>query len=389
MDTMNEKPELLAPAGTWDSFVAAVENGADAVYLGAKALGARAFAGNFTLEEIGEAVDYAHLRGVKVFVTVNTLVKDMQMKKAADMLCFLSECGADAVIVQDIGLLHLAKDIVPDLPIHASTQMTVHNSEGVLFLEELGVKRVVLAREMSIDEIRQVREKTNIELETFIHGALCISYSGQCLLSSVIGGRSGNRGQCAQPCRKSYELLGYDGAVSTEGPYLLSPKDLNSTDVLPQLIEAGVSSFKIEGRMKRPEYVAGVVGIYRTLIDRYFDDPEAYFVSPDEALVLEQLFNREFTDAYLKGSRVGMMSREQPYSRGLVAGSVIGYNEEDRRIIANLSAKLELGDGIGLEGMEGAGENITQMAIDGEQVTSAQAGDVVEISLEGNFLKAR
>ncbi|NPE27990.1 peptidase U32 [Methanococcoides sp. SA1] len=377
---MNEKPELLAPAGTWDSFVAAVENGADAVYLGAKALGARAFAGNFTLEEIGEAVDYAHLRGVKVFVTVNTLVKDEQMKKAANMLCFLSECGADAVIVQDIGLLHLAKDIVPDLPIHASTQMTVHNSEGVLFLEELGVKRVVLAREMSTDEIRQVREKTNVELETFIHGALCISYSGQCLLSSVIGGRSGNRGQCAQPCRKSYELLGYDGAVSTEGPYLLSPKDLNSKDVLPQLIEAGVSSFKIEGRMKRPEYVAGVVGIYRTLIDRYFDDPEAYFVSEDESLALEQLFNRGFTDAYLKGSRVGMMSREQPYSRGLVAGSVMGYNEEDRRIIAKLSAKLELGDGIGLEGMEGAGENITQMAIDGEQVTSAQAGEVVEIS---------
>ncbi|AKB84145.1 DUF3656 domain-containing protein [Methanococcoides methylutens] len=377
---MTKIPELLAPAGNWESFVAAVENGADAVYLGAKTLGARAYAGNFTLEEIREAIDYAHLRGVKVFVTVNTLVKDQQMKNAAKLLCSLSEYGVDAVIVQDIGLLSLAKELVPELPIHASTQMTIHNTEGVRFLEELGVKRVVLAREMSLEEIRSVKQATNVEIETFVHGALCISYSGQCLLSSMIGGRSGNRGHCAQPCRKMYELEMDGQVVETEGPYLLSPKDLNTTEMLPQLIEAGVESFKIEGRMKRPEYVAGVVSTYRNLIDRYMEDPDSYFVSPEESLLLEQLFNRDFTDVYLKGdSTRGMMSREQPYNRGVVAGTVVGYNEEERRIIVELSGELELGDGIGAEGLEDAGENITRIVLNGKEVDSATTGDVVEV----------
>ncbi|NYT19907.1 MAG: peptidase U32 [Methanosarcinales archaeon] len=377
---MRKRPELLAPAGNWESFIAAVENGADAVYLGAKTLGARAYAGNFTLEEIREAIDHAHLRGVRVFVTINTLIKDPEIEKAAKMLCSLSEYGADAVIVQDIGLLSLAKDIVPELPIHASTQMTIHNTEGVRFLEDLGVKRVVLAREMSLDEIRSVKQATNIEIETFVHGALCISYSGQCLLSSMIGGRSGNRGHCAQPCRKMYELEMDGELIDTDGSYLLSPKDLNTMELLPQLIEAGVDSFKIEGRMKRPEYVAGVVSIYRRLIDRYLDDPDSYFVSSEDSLVLEQLFNREFTDVYLKGtSRTGMMSREQPYNRGVVAGTVVGYNSDERRIIVELSNELALGDGIGAEGLEGAGENITRMVLDGEEVDSGTKGDVVEI----------
>ncbi|SES74775.1 putative protease [Methanococcoides vulcani] len=377
---MRKRPELLAPAGNWESFIAAVENGADAVYLGAKTLGARAYAGNFTLEEIREAIDHAHLRGVRVFVTVNTLVKDSEIEKAAEILCSLSEYGADAVIVQDIGLLSLARKIVPELPIHASTQMTIHNSEGVRFLEDLGVKRVVLAREMSLDEIRSVKQATSIEIETFVHGALCISYSGQCLLSSMIGGRSGNRGHCAQPCRKMYELEMDGEVVDTDGPYLLSPKDLNTTEMLPQLIEAGVDSFKIEGRMKRPEYVAGVVSTYKRLIDRYMDDPDSYFVSPEESLVLEQLFNREFTDVYLEGtSTTGMMSREQPYNRGVVAGTVVGYNSDERRIIVELSTELALGDGIGAEGLGNAGENITRMVLDGEEVDSGTKGDVVEI----------
>ncbi|UGV41984.1 DUF3656 domain-containing protein [Methanococcoides orientis] len=377
---MIKKPELLAPAGNWESFIAAVENGADAVYLGAKTLGARAYAGNFTLEEIQEAIDIAHLRGVRVFVTVNTLVKDEEIGRAAKMLCSLSEYGADAVIVQDIGLLSLAKEVVPELPIHASTQMTIHNSEGVRFLEDLGVKRVVLAREMSLEEIKAVKQASNIEIETFVHGALCISYSGQCLLSSMIGGRSGNRGHCAQPCRKMYELEKDGELIDTDGPYLLSPKDLNTTEMVPHLIEAGVDSFKIEGRMKRPEYVAGVVSTYRRLIDRYMADPDSYFVSPEESLVLEQLFNREFTDVYLEGtSRTGMMSREQPYNRGVVAGTVVGYNGDDRRIIVELSTELELGDGIGAEGLENAGENITRIVLDGKEVDSATEGDVVEI----------
>ncbi|MCK5109755.1 MAG: U32 family peptidase, partial [Methanosarcinales archaeon] len=253
------RPELLAPAGDRESLVAAVENGCDAVYLGAQILSARASAANFTPDELADAIDYAHLRGVKAYVTVNTLVKDSETMDAADLLYHLDKSGADSVIVQDMGLLSLARSIVPGLPIHASTQMTVHNSEGARFLQAIGVKRVVLAREMTINEIKQVRQNTEIEIETFMHGALCISYSGQCLISSMIGGRSGNRGVCAQPCRKLYELRTAGRRVETDGEYLLSPKDLNASRILPELIDAGVDSLKIEGRLKRPEYVACAV----------------------------------------------------------------------------------------------------------------------------------
>ncbi|MHC1622977.1 MAG: peptidase U32 family protein, partial [Candidatus Methanospirareceae archaeon] len=199
---MVTKPELLAPAGNNESLIAAVENGCDAVYLGATTLSARASAANFAPTELADAIDYVHLRGVKAYVAVNTLVKDSEAVGAEALLRHLDESGADAAIVQDIGLLSMARSLVPDLPIHASTQMAVHNSEGAGFLQDMGVKRVVLAREMTLDEIKQVRQNTGIEIEIFVHGALCISYSGQCLMSSMIGGRSGNRGVCAQPCRK-------------------------------------------------------------------------------------------------------------------------------------------------------------------------------------------
>jgi collagenase-like PrtC family protease len=268
---MVAKPELLAPAGNNESLIAAVLNGCDAVYLGATMLSARASAANFTPDELADAIDYAHLRGVKAYVAVNTLVKDSETNDAADLLYHLDESGADAVIVQDVGLLSMARSLAPDLPIHASTQMTVHNSEGAGFLQDMGVKRVVLAREMTLDEIKQVRQNTDLEIEIFVHGALCISYSGQCLMSSMIGGRSGNRGVCAQPCRKRYRLrtLSSGREVKTDGEYLLSPRDLNTSQILPELIEAGIDSFKIEGRLKRPEYVACVTRIYRGLIDRY------------------------------------------------------------------------------------------------------------------------
>ncbi len=383
------RPELLAPAGDRESLVAAVENGCDAVYLGAQILSARASAANFTFDELADAIDYAHLRGVKAYVTVNTLVKDSETKDAADLLYHLDKSGADSVIVQDMGLIALARSIVPGLPVHASTQMTVHNSEGARFVQATGVKRVVLAREMTLDEIRQVRQKTEIEIETFVHGALCISYSGQCLTSSMIGGRSGNRGACAQPCRKRYELRTAGCRVETDGEYILSPKDLNASRILPELIDAGVDSLKIEGRLKRPEYVACAVRIYRRLIDRYMECQSGYFVSDDESLRLAQLFNRGFTEAYLgKNPHGTLMSRTSPHNRGIHVGTVNGYDQRAGRISVKLSGKLNIGDGIGIDeavktvrnaGTARAGMIVRQMYEGGRRTDQAGAGMVVEI----------
>ncbi|MHB8155948.1 MAG: peptidase U32 family protein, partial [Desulfocucumaceae bacterium] len=267
-----KRPELLAPAGGWEALTAAVENGADAVYLGGHMFSARQSADNFNDDELSRAVDYAHLRGVKLYVTVNTLIADSQMEEALEFLYRLQVLGADAAIIQDMGLASLARKAIPELSLHASTQMTAHNSPGVRELTGAGFSRVVLAREMSLEEIKLIKKTTGADLEVFIHGALCISYSGQCLLSSMIGGRSGNRGRCAQPCRMQYSLLDKNGSsaadTSQTGEYLLSPRDLNMSGHIPDLIRAGVGSFKIEGRMKRPEYVATVVRVYRNLIDR-------------------------------------------------------------------------------------------------------------------------
>ncbi|WP_406655862.1 DUF3656 domain-containing protein [Methanolobus sp. ZRKC2] len=374
------KPELLAPAGDMESLIAAVENGADAVYLGIKDFSARAYAGNFTIEGFKEALDYAHLRGVKVYVTLNTLIKDTEVEKATNLMQILDELGTDAIIVQDIGLLSLSRKLVPDLPVHASTQMTIHNTEGVRFLQDLGVKRVVLARETTLDEIRDIRQNTEIEIETFVHGALCICYSGQCLMSSIIGGRSGNRGHCAQPCRKRYGLKRQDEKVSTPGEFLLSPRDLNTSPILPELVEAGISSFKIEGRMKRPEYVAGVVRIYRRLLDRCMEDPSGYYVSKEESMQLEQLFNRGFTSGYFKGNPGNaLMSRERPYNRGVNIGKVTGYDKKHRQLTLELTGPLKAGDGIGFETEQESGTTIQQMYKKGKLTKEADKGDIVNI----------
>ncbi|MBA1342396.1 MAG: hypothetical protein C5S52_02230 [ANME-2 cluster archaeon] len=395
---MTPRPELLAPAGNNESLIAAVENGCDAVYLGATTLSARASAANFAPDELASAIDYAHLRGVKAYVAVNTLIKDSETADAAALLRHLDESGADAAIVQDIGLLSMVQSLAPDLPIHASTQMTVHNSEGAGFLQDMGVTRVVLAREMTLDEIKQVKQNTDLEIEIFVHGALCISYSGQCLMSSMIGGRSGNRGVCAQPCRKRYRLQTGGRRVETDGEYLLSPRDLNTSRILPELIEAGIDSFKIEGRLKRPEYVACVTRIYRGLIDRYVKDPSGYFVTDDESRSLAQVFNRGFTAGYFTGNPRGeLMSRRRPYNRGIPVGTVIGCDRT--RLCIRLSGTLRTGDGIGVTGAagvgaegdgggEGAGADdggsgtiVRQMYAGGRQVDHAGSGTVVDIPL--------
>ena len=266
------KTELLAPAGSLESLKAAVNAGADAVYIGGTKFGARAYANNLTEEDMKWAIDYTHLHGVSLYMTINTLLKDRELEE--DLYNYVKpyyEHGLDAVIVQDFGVLKALSEWFPDLPLHVSTQMTVTGAEGFEFLKDFpNVTRIVTSRELSMEELAHIRHNTDFEIESFIHGALCYCYSGQCLLSSVIGGRSGNRGRCAQPCRLPYDVLENGSCISgKDEKYILSPKDMNTLEILPQLLDMGIDSLKIEGRMKRPEYTAGVVSIYRKYIDRY------------------------------------------------------------------------------------------------------------------------
>ncbi|MBE7011449.1 MAG: U32 family peptidase [Ruminococcaceae bacterium] len=286
-----EHMELLAPAGNMECLRAAVFAGADAVYFAGKLFGARSYADNFSDDELKEAVDFCHLHRVKAYITVNTLVSDREILEAMEYLKMLCEIGVDAVIVQDFGLCSLIRKNFPQLPIHGSTQMTVHNADGVLSLEKMGISQVVLSRELSLDEIRRIKEKTNAKLEVFAHGALCMCYSGQCLMSSVLGGRSGNRGRCAQPCRLEYKIND-----NPKKGFYMSLKDLSSVEHIKKLCEIGVSSLKIEGRMKGPSYVATVVGIYR----KYIDNGQMPTMADIEKL--DRIFYRGGqTDGYLTG----------------------------------------------------------------------------------------
>lgn len=379
--------ELLAPAGSREALVAAVENGANAIYLAGNAFGARAYASNFDREALREAIHFAHLRKVAIHVTVNTIVADEEMGPLRDYLRFLYEAGADAVLVQDLGVARVAHETVPDLPLHASTQMSVSSLEGVRALAELGFTRVVLARELSLKEIRHICAHAPVEIETFMHGALCVCYSGQCLMSSMIGGRSGNRGRCAQPCRLPYTLVdekGQDVLGDKAGSYLLSPRDLSTIDVIPDLIEAGVSSLKIEGRMKRPEYVATVVRTYREAIDTHYAG-KGYAVTQEERDDLAQIFNRDFTTAYLEG-RPGkaMMSDRRPNNRGLLIGRVTAYDWDRRIVTVKLSGRLGLGDQVDFWVKVGGRVTATISALTdakGRAVEEGQAGDTVSFAI--------
>ena len=286
-------PELLAPAGSFEALLAAVEGGADAVYIGGKSYGARAFAKNFDLAEMERAVRYAHLHGVKIYVTVNVLLFDRELDDCMAYIRSLYEIGVDAVIVADLGLVRRIRRELPEMEIHGSTQMSVHNSRGAEEAYRMGVTRVVVARELSLENIVSVTEKSSPEIEIFVHGALCVSHSGQCLFSSLVGGRSGNRGECAQPCRLSYN-----------GKPLLSLCDLSLAEHIREVVKSGVSSLKIEGRMKAPAYVYGVTKIYRTLLDNARD------ATPRESASLAELFSRggRFTDGYFTGRKTDRMT---------------------------------------------------------------------------------
>lgn len=342
MNTVKDHIELLAPVGSMESLYAAVQNGANAVYLGGKLFNARKYASNFDNEELKEAVKYAHLRGVKVYVTVNILIDDAEINSVIDYIKFLYEIDIDAVILQDLGLASLIRRIFPSMDIHGSTQMTVNNLWGVKYLEEMGFTRVVLARETPMEEIKHIKDNSSMELEVFIHGALCVSYSGQCLMSSLIGGRSGNRGSCAQPCRMAYSIVDKKGNLlkDWEDKHILSTKDLNTLDYIQQLKEIGVNSLKIEGRMKRPEYVATIVKNYRKVLDI-----GSHALSKKDKKDTEQIFNREFTKGLTFGDfGQSFISYDRPDNRGILLGKIENVDKYNVSIL--LEEDIEKGDGI-------------------------------------------
>lgn len=281
-----KKVELLAPAGNFDALTGALMAGADAVYLGGNAFGARAYAENFTEGQIIEGIQLAHLMQRKIYLTVNTLVKDNELTRLYDFLLPFYKNGLDGVIIQDLGVFSFIKRHFPGLELHVSTQMTITGSYGAKMLKENGAVRIVPARELSLTEIKEIKKAVDIEIEAFIHGAMCYCYSGQCLFSSILGGRSGNRGRCAQPCRLPYRI------ESGKEHYPLSMKDMCTLTILPELIEAGIDSFKIEGRMKKPEYAAGVTALYRKYIDLYYKNPNAYYVDERDIEYLKKLYIR-------------------------------------------------------------------------------------------------
>lgn len=374
--------ELLSPVGDFECLKAAVQNGADSVYFGANSFSARAFANNFDYETLQMAIDYAKLRNVKTHLTLNTLITNGEFKSAIDLATYAYNSGIDAIIVQDLGLaLYLIKNF-PGLDVHASTQMTIHNLECAQTIEKLGFKRAVLARELSIPEIYNICQNTNIEIETFIHGALCLSYSGQCLMSSMIGGRSGNRGKCAQPCRLPYKVKGYDNSLN----YLLSPKDLCGLEFIPDLIKSGVSCLKIEGRMKSPEYVATVTRIYRKYIDKYLNN-DVYKIEESDKSDLLQVFNRGgFSSGHLKSSpNTDFIFPSKPNNAGIYIGNISHYNSSKGYINVNLNNNISIGDTISLDNGNKK-YTISELMINSKNISSGLAGQKVTIGrLKGNI----
>ena len=426
--------ELLSPIGDFDCLKAAVQNGADSVYFGGSLFNARYNAHNFDADELKQAIQYAKLRNVKVDFTLNTLIKNNEFADAVELANYVYSLGVDAIIVQDLGLARYLIKNFPDLPIHASTQMTIHNLHGVKELEELGFKRAVLSRELSLDEIQYICKNTNIEIETFIHGALCISYSGQCLFSSSIGARSGNRGKCAQPCRLPYKLFSTNNQkqklnqnksdtnknnincnnndndnnsnncnnnsnynnhnncnnnnndTCLDSGYLLSPRDLCGLNYIPQLINAGVSCLKIEGRMKSPEYVATVTKIYRKYIDLAYSQKD-YIVDQNDIDELMQVFNRGgFSSANFESTpNRNYVFKEKPNNIGIYIGNVSKLNKEKGLVRLTLKNDVQIGDKISFEKEEHK-YTISELMCNNNNLREANTGDTVVIGrMKGNL----
>jgi len=366
--------EILAPVGSFESLISAVQNGANAVYFGAKNFNARDYADNFDDTTLKKAIEYAKMRNVKTYLTLNTLIKNNELTQALDLVNTAYSFGIDAIIIQDLGLAKLIRKYFPDIDLHASTQMTVHNLDGVRELEKLGFTRAVLSRELTIDEIKYICQNTKMEIECFVHGALCISYSGQCLISSFIGQRSGNRGRCAGACRLPYKLYNKNEFVK-EG-YLLSLKDLCTINHIDELINSGITSFKIEGRMKQPEYVGLVTFLYSKAI-------KGEKITEKDLNNLKQIFNRgNFTDGYIFND-TNMIYDIKPKNLGIFLGKVIDIIPDRKLIKLKLSTPLSIGDGI--ETLDGKNSGIvTELLNDKkEHIRSANINDIIYVNLKG------
>lgn len=380
--------ELLAPAGNYESFLGAVHAGADAVYLGGARFGARAYADNFTEEEICRAISYAHIFGKKVYLTVNTLIKEAEFAELIPYLTPFYLAGLDGVIVQDIGAFLAIREAFPGLALHVSTQMTITGAYGAGFLKDLGAVRIVPARELSLEEIKVMKQETGLEMETFIHGAMCYCYSGQCLFSSILGGRSGNRGRCAQPCRLPYQVAGKD--KDNKEQYPLSLKDMCTISFLPKLIEAGIDSFKIEGRMKKPEYAAGVTAIYRKYIDLYYEKGAAAFrVSKEDLEKLSSLYIRSRIQEgyYFKHNGADMVTLHSPAYNGsddlLLADIRQRYIETPLKKKIRIEAELV----VGKEARLTVKADDLIVTVNGDTVMKAEKQPVTEENIKKGLLK--
>lgn len=376
-----KKIELLAPVGNMNCLKAAIEAGCDAVYLGGNMFGARAFAGNFNDEELIEAINYAHMYGVKVYLTINTIIYENEVERFLDYVRFVHKNNIDAVIIQDIGMFDLLRKKFPNLELHASTQMNIHNYEGALLAKKLGFKRIVMARETPLEIIKKIKKEIDIEVEVFIHGALCTSYSGQCLLSALVGNRSGNRGTCAQICRKKYNLLDEKENKLNTDNYLLSTKDLCTLENIDEIIDAGVDSLKIEGRMKREEYVYLVTKIYRKAIDSYYKNGKIN-VSKNDILELKKMFNRSFTKGFMLDENNNDFTYEKrPNHIGIKIGKVLSKKNNDLKI--KLCGEVNVHDGLRIiDEKEDKGLVINKMFLNNKSVLKAFSGDVITIKYD-------
>lgn len=374
------RPELLSPAGNLETLKIAVQNGADAVYVAGKKFGARNYADNFNDEEIVEAINYSHMYGVKIYITINTIIYDDEIDEIINYVDFIHRNNVDAVIIQDLGVADLIHKTFPNLEMHASTQMNIHNINGLRHLKDMGFKRVVLAREVPLEIIKQMKEEVDIELEVFVHGALCISHSGQCLLSYYACDRSGNRGKCAQLCRQEYFLYKDDKKINIEDKYLLSPKDLCTVEVLENLIKIGVDSFKIEGRMKSKEYVGLVTSVYRKKID--FN-----IVNDNDIYNMKKVFNRGFTlgNLYNKNGK-DFINGFRPNHIGVLVGEVIDYKRGKVKI--KLSDYVNQGDAIRFICDDEVGFYLNKIYKNNLLTNKGITGDIIEVECHKKIEKS-
>ena len=379
---MNRKIEILSPAGDIETLKTGVNAGADAIYIGGSMFSARASAQNFDDEQMIEAIDYAHARDVRVYVAVNTLIKDIEIRSCLDYISFLHKVGADAIIVQDLGLTRLIREFIPNIPLHLSTQSAVSTVDDIKALSSLNVQRLVLPRETTVKEISEFSKNTDLELEVFVHGALCVSYSGRCLFSALNGGRSGNRGQCTQACRKKYDLE-VDGKIinGKENMYVLSPKDLNTSNEIDKIIDSGAYSLKIEGRMKRKEYIHVCVKSYKAVTEEYIKYGKISSQTLNEVNNdLEKVFNRSFTRGYVlgdKGKNIINTAYQKPLGEKIA--KVLNFDAKNKRLKIKLTADIQKGDGLSI------GENVGRIIHQDRSISdTAKKGEIISL----DFIRA-